>query len=293
MHPNPACPRLLRQRPVTPRVDTHAVVLDRVRKLLRLAQSDNLHEAGNAAAAALGLLDRHRIDGAIRARLLAGDSGLGDSELGDPAERIVDGRGNPLDSSKRLRKWKIFLAAGLAPLNDCRVYTQKSAAQAKLVELVTVGRQNDMDALRIVYEFLVTTIEMLTRSHGQQEDRQWRDSFRLGAADTLVQRLLRQRAELTEALLTQAWSSKAPSPEPMKLGGRASTESAHVPEPAAGAIIVSERELLDQRGIAVDTWMNEHLGASVRQGRGIRYEVSAFEAGGSAAWSVALDRDSD
>ena len=74
-------------------------LLDRVRKLLALTESPNVHEAALAAARAQALIDAHRLQGLL------------DAEEDAP---VVDGRSAPLESGRRLRKWKVVLASALA-----------------------------------------------------------------------------------------------------------------------------------------------------------------------------------
>ena len=83
-------------------MDTQAL-LTRIRKLLGLATSSNVHEAAAAAAQAQLLIERHRV-----AHLL--EPAVPDE---DP---LTDGAEAPLESARRPRRWKAALAAGLAPV---------------------------------------------------------------------------------------------------------------------------------------------------------------------------------
>ena len=79
-------------------------LLDRVRKLLALATSPNIHEATAAAALAQTLIARHRLQTWLDA----------DQTVADDPEPIEDARDTPLEASKRLRTWKTVLANALA-----------------------------------------------------------------------------------------------------------------------------------------------------------------------------------
>ncbi len=235
-----------------------AKILDRVQKLLRLAKSDNLHEAANAAAKAQALLDRHRIEGFMREPTrVHGDA-------------IQDRRDQPLDSSKRLRKWKTFLAMQIAPLHQCRVYCLEDAPPGKMRRLVPVGHRDDLDALDALFRYLVTTVECLTRKHGVGRDRKWCDGFRLGAVHSLVERIEQARQQVLESI----------EDPPGALRGSTTT---HGP-----ATLVPVATVFSKRLAQVDRWFDEHHGSSRRRDRGLRCVAAAFAAGEFAAGGVAL-----
>lgn len=154
-------------------------LLDRIRRLLRLSESPNVHEAAVAAATAQELMARHRIEAAAL-------------EAADAPDGIVDGRDAPLESSKRLRSWKTHLADVVARANGCRIYLLE---RGKLEEVVLVGRLEDADLVRTLYGELVKQVERLTRRHGEGRDRQFCNGFRLGVVTTLHERMTRANAD--------------------------------------------------------------------------------------------------
>lgn len=148
------------------------LVLDRVRKLLALATSPNVHEAAAAAARAQRLIAEHRLD-----QWLAAEA--------DP-DPIVDAADEPLEVGRRARKWKVALACALAELNGCVAYT---AARGGEERIVLVGRARDRAAVRALWDGLVKRIEWLSATHGPRRDRAWHEAFRIGAVDAVVERL--------------------------------------------------------------------------------------------------------
>ena len=150
---------------------TQDALLSRVRKLLALAESPNVHEAAAAAAAAQALIAKHRLAG-----LLAAD-------VQDP---ITDGREAPLETSRRLRKWKVALAGGLARVNGCVAYTAEYPHET---QLLLVGRAADRDAVAEIWKWLVQRLELLSATHGAGKSRAWHEAFRIGAAEVIVSRL--------------------------------------------------------------------------------------------------------
>lgn len=165
-------------------------LLDRVRKLLALATSPNVHEAALAAARAQELIERHRLEG-----LLAPPSA---------AEVVEDARESPLEVGRRIRKWKRVLAQQLAAVNGCMAYTLSVGREERLV---LVGTAADRAATTALWEWLCRRIEWLSATHGaavearegRALDKPWHDAFRIGAVETIVARLQAVRAEALQA----------------------------------------------------------------------------------------------
>lgn len=169
-------------------------LLSRVRKLLALAASPNVHEAATAASVAQTLIARHRLQGWLDAEAATAD---------DP-DPIVDARDTPLEASKRLRKWKVVLATALADVNGCVAYTLD---RGKDQAIVLIGRGRDRDAVRALWDWLLVRVELLSATHGANHDKAWHEAFRIGCVDTIAQRLrhvaVEVRAELSEQALVR------------------------------------------------------------------------------------------
>ena len=149
-------------------------LLSRVKKLLALSTSSNVHEAASAAAAAQALINRHQL-----ASLLAGHST-------DPDDPITSGIEAPLEVAKRFRRWKLFLATGLAVENAGLAWTSEVGVET---HLSFCGHRSDRAAMTAVWSSLVTRIEWLSASHGAGRPRQWHEAFRIGAAEEIVARM--------------------------------------------------------------------------------------------------------
>lgn len=172
-------------------------LLDRVRKLLALATSPNPHEAAAAAARAQELIAQHRLEGWLAAE---------DDEV-DP---IVDARDEPLEASRRLRRWKSYLASALADVNGCVAYTlDRGDDQA----IVLVGRARDRAAVTALYQGLVRQIEWLSATHGAGRSKKWHESFRVGAVETIAARLREVEPAAVAELGTTALTVLEPAME--------------------------------------------------------------------------------
>lgn len=156
-------------------------VLDRVRKLLALATSSNVHEAAAAAARAQRLIAQHRLEEWLAVEV-------------DP-DPIADGADEPLEIARRLRKWKVVLATALAEANGCVAYTAPRGAEEVIA---LIGRARDRAAVRELWDGLVKRIEWLSATHGPNRPRRWHEAFRIGAVDAVVERLRGVGAEVRE-----------------------------------------------------------------------------------------------
>ncbi|MDP2306244.1 MAG: DUF2786 domain-containing protein [Pseudomonadota bacterium] len=222
-------------------------ILARVRKLLALAGSPNVHEAAAAAAAAQALVVRHRLEALLAAESLADD----------PDDPITDGREAPLESARRIRKWKVALAMGLAEANGCVAYT---APVGDETQLLLVGRASDRAAVIELWAWLVTRIEWLSATHGPGKPRDWHEAFRIGAAEAIATRL----AAVEAAVEAEVTADPARSPAALvRL------------EPARAA-----------RATAVDAFVDRHL--RLGKGRTLRVDGRALERGRQAGAEVVL-----
>ncbi len=204
-----------------------ATLLDRVRKLLALATSPNVHEAAAAAALAQTLIARHRLERWLdAAEAVAAD-----------AEPITDARDTPLEVSKRLRTWKTVLATALAEANGCFAYTLD---RGKDRALVLVGRERDRAAVATLWTWLVPRVEWLSATHGAGQDRQWHEAFRIGCVETLAARL----ADVAGAVRAELDANALVRLDPAVQAQRA----------ALAAFIQDRLRLGTGRGVRVDAW---------------------------------------
>jgi len=179
-------------------VDPQEKVLDRVRKLLALAESPNVHEAAAAAARAQALVTQHRLEA-----ILAAEDAAAARDAEDPITQEV------LESSKRLRRWKTVLASGLAGTNGCVAFTRPG--RGRVEDLVLAGRASDRAAFHTLWAWLVQTLTWLSASHGGGKGKRWHDDFRVGAALEVVDRLEAAARAPSEALPEAALARVEPT----------------------------------------------------------------------------------
>jgi hypothetical protein len=149
--------------------------LEQVRKLLELAKSDNVNEAGNAAAQAQRLMSRHAITEAMI------DVGQDEDEKAEPITSDV----MHAHESQNLPTWKGQLGVVMAECNQCKCYRSGS-------ELRIIGRPSDANTVRYLFSYVAREIDRLTKQESDARGgpgRTWCNNFRLGAVDAVNKRL--------------------------------------------------------------------------------------------------------
>ncbi len=163
-------------------------IVDRIRKLLALAQSQNANEAANAASAAQRLMSKHRLSAA-------------ECEVDpDPVLHLSKQR----LAVKTLAKWRWNLAWAVATPNGCVPLQSRRRADQQL-NITFVGDRDQADACAFLWSFLDSEIPRLATLASQELRRSpepppkswqaWHRSFRRGAVDVLEHRLKRAAAE--------------------------------------------------------------------------------------------------
>jgi len=167
-------------------------LLDKVKKLLRLAERTNSEgEAAAAAAAAQKLIERHKLD--VAALDL---SEAHEAPVEAPEKATLDGA----EGRRNKCAWRGSLASGIARANACRVYWTGPRLQI-------VGAPSDVATVRYMYAYLVREIDRLaeTKSGGKA----WLHAWRMGAVATVSQRLREAREEARREARAEAQASGA------------------------------------------------------------------------------------
>jgi predicted SprT family Zn-dependent metalloprotease len=165
-------------------------VLERVHKLLALAESDNRHEAEAAAAAAQRLMLRHNLESSAR----PADQHYGYRHLGRITGRVSEWErrlGNLLSEH-------FFVEVIWVP-----AYRRTEQRRGSVLE--AIGSAENLEIAAYVYDFLVRSAEHLWRVHkaerGIREDRE-RMSYFAGVMSGFAQKLATQaRAHKADGLV--------------------------------------------------------------------------------------------
>jgi len=154
-------------------------IIDRIRKLLELAKhNDNVAEAASAASAAQRLMSEHQIEQAM---------------LEGAAEEPIEHDVLHDDGGRQMAWWRWVLASALCRANGCKGYSRGGGC------LGIIGRPADAQTVRYLYAYLSGEIERLCDEAARERGapgRTWRNSFRLGAATEIANRLTAMRAQV-------------------------------------------------------------------------------------------------
>jgi len=225
-------------------------IIEKIAKLLRLAESDNINEATTAAAQAQRLMDRHKID--AHSRL--------EDEVAPLEEDIID-CDDALDYLRKRVAWKTHLSAVIADANQCYPYTRRAS-------ICLVGRPTDIQAVRYMYAYLVREVERLCDRDCKGCGRTYRNNYRLGAVQTLKRKFSQQRADTIREIKQETRGVA---------GDRALVRI----DNAVAKMVQQKKEV----GIWVNKNMN--LGAAPSR-RGGTYNPDAWRKGEEAAESIRL-----
>jgi len=171
-------------------------ILEKIKKLLKLAdRATNPHEAANAAARAAEMMAAHKIEMAD----LKIDGA--EARASEPVEIHME----PGENERRFKKlapWRGALMAAVVHSFGC-------ASIRRGGSLGIVGRRADAQAAQYVFDYLVLEIERLATAGAAQRrlapggSMRWKNSFRMGAAWEIQERLEREKAR-RESDLAQA-----------------------------------------------------------------------------------------
>ena len=152
-------------------------ILDRIRKLLRLANDPSSPaEAALAAARAQALMFEHSINEAA----LEMDGGPAQAAIGE----------EEIDASPQRTTWKARLASHLCASNFCHLYT---TTRRGVTSTMLIGRPDATATVRYLYAYLVNESERLARRDGIR-GRTALNNYRLGVVNVIGYRLRDQRA---------------------------------------------------------------------------------------------------
>ena len=238
---------------------TQEAILNKVRKLLRLAdKAGTPEEAASAAAMAQRLIAEHQLSTAMLS--------LDTDTPAEPDEDIVDFGARPggaLDADYSAR-WHGTLAVIVAAANGCKPYRT-----GKTLHLI--GRPSDADSVRYMYAFLRRQVDEISDRDGRGMGITWRNNFRTGMVETIGRRLQaaqRQVFDEARAAAVQTDDTRATSTALV----RVNTAIARV----------------EQRKASVDTWAKSNMKLRTVSSSGGRYDPSARAMGREAGNRVDL-----
>lgn len=239
-------------------------IIDKIRKLLRLAESSDVNEAATAAGAAQRLMEAHQIDQAMVA-LEDEDAPTGSGE-DEPIRQFDDEEA--LHVWARLASWKLQLTWAVASVNGCRTfqgYTWDKSKGRSMRTIGIVGRPSDVATVRYLCTYLLAEIDRLCKSASGGKGRTWANCFRLGAVHEV-------RRRLQEAKRRARMEARA------KLQGNIK------------ALVRLDKALanIDGRCEEIDAWMKEHMNIYAASSSRYRSDVGGWMEGREAGTQIDL-----
>ncbi len=184
-----------------------------ITKLLALARDGGATEAEAALAAekAQELMTEHNLS-------MASVEAAG-GQSGDEGQRVKDGIRH-----RQVYKWQRVLMNALADLNFC--YCQEKYETGRGFNRVfdgymLIGRSANVAAVRVMFEYLLQTIDRLARADVQDGAKlftRYAHSFKEGCADRVIERLRERRAREVEVSERKAREDKARAAHPASAG---------------------------------------------------------------------------
>lgn len=161
-------------------------VIEKVKKLQRLATSSNPNEAAAAAAAANKLIDQYRIQ---------------ESELEVNSEVCEDIIQDPeaVYESGRITQWKTSLVCYLSKHYGCAIFNFKGFRSSSYR---LIGRKSDVEVVKYMFAWLCVEIERLcnaaskSKSLGRSSGKIFANSFCAGAVAGIREQLEASRKEV-------------------------------------------------------------------------------------------------
>ena len=178
--------------------------VEKVRRLLKLAQSDNPSEAANAMAMAQRIMARHRVT---------------EAQLEQPdLDEIALWRDEPLERGGAIAGWRQALGGAIAEANDCLCLLSTEPDADGQYVLTVAGRRADFDAVLVMYRWIIDRIDAIARAQARRHaaghgarmmGRRWIESFRQGAAAEVEVRVHRERRRQVRALAVDPKTASA------------------------------------------------------------------------------------
>jgi hypothetical protein len=238
---------------------TRDEAIEKAKKLLRLATSDNVHEAALAAQRAQEILDRFELTSAML-----------DAETQEETIEDSSVKGDFLDrcKGKQLQTWKAYLSAVIAGANGCRTFVRwewNHAQNRQVATLHIVGRPGDAAKVRHLYMFLAHEVERLCLRDGRGNGKTWRNQYRLGVVDT-IKGILKKGQEQTVK----------------------SMKSEYENNPMALVKLDQAIAKLEHKQAEVDSWMDNNRDMKTRSAPRVYSDPGAREHGRKAGREINL-----
>ena len=152
-------------------------ILEKIQKLMSLADSPNESEAQSAMDKAQALMVQYNIS-------------ISDISVSDESNDIIE---DSIKETGRLSSWESVLMSAVAKVNYCDAFVTRSRRAGK-TKLVMVGKPHHVAIAKAMFDYLSATVEreckrVKTENPIDTVGRSWSASFKLGCASRIASRL--------------------------------------------------------------------------------------------------------
>jgi len=234
---------------------TYDEAIEKVKKLHRLATSNNQHEAALAASRAQEIMDRFKLESFSLNYETNGSA---------PDEPIKNYDFDPLDAGTRRlasSRWRLFYA--IAQCNQCKGYTSRFGG------IAVVGRPSDVNTVRYLYAWLTREVDRLAERDCRGNGRTYANNYRIGVVETISERLAEQSRRTVAEVQREAEAQQSVNPMALVLVNQAVAT-------------------LERRGKEVEQWIKSNLKLYSGSTSRFKADGSAREAGRKAGREVRL-----
>lgn len=166
---------------------TREEITEKIKKLLTLAESSNVHEASLAAARAQELMDRYEIE-------LSSLNPV--SPQSEPIEQHSD-----FFMAGRIENWRGMLLNSLCDANTCKVWKRRMKYENTL--LVVAGTKTNVQTVRYMFNALSRVVEQLSLQH-RGGGKSFIASFKVGAATAICHKIYASKEATRKAMYQEA-----------------------------------------------------------------------------------------
>lgn len=167
-------------------------VIDKVKNLLALSKSDNVHEATAAANKANQLIDEYRL------------SSMDLSEDNSEIDPLIEDADAIYESGRQIF-WKVNLVIVLANHYGCAVYNHANYSTGRMFSrFKLIGRTSDIQIVKYMFSWLSMECQRLAEINGKGRGKVYIQSYCLGFVSGIKEQLNKSRKEAEKTVNSTA-----------------------------------------------------------------------------------------
>jgi hypothetical protein len=236
---------------------TYEEAIEKVAKLLRLAQSNNANQSALAASRAQEIIDKYRIEAAALELETNGTQSKPDEPIKDFGADLMDAE------SRKLATWRQRLFTKIAKMNGCKGYVDRKRDGTNYRGIAIVGQPSNAATVRYLYAWLRSEVDRLANRDCRGFGHTYANNYRNGVVDTIALKLQAAQKESIARIVKE-------------LTGPATVGQ---PQPLALIRVEAAVAKIERQAQEVQEWMDENLNLRSGSTSYFHADHSAREAG--------------